>query len=274
MRKVKKIKRKIKQILFNYRVYNNKLFTLSDLIMSKDLIAKDFPKLEQFYSKEDIKTKLTKQKYKFKSAAVIFNSGLLLQKELGKEIDRNDIVIRVNFLPTKGFEKYVGSKTTIRVMGRDWLFKEYENEILVRTYNDQRYYINDIENLERSEKLRNTSLYICNNNINDIFYPYLNGMMTNGFRSVLLGLSLCKKVTIYGAEMSNLKHQEGNITTHFPTNKELPYIKDCMRDYNVSQDFDWYFEPIIDSNNTATMHGTINNEYKFYIKNPRVKFYK
>ena len=44
---------------------------------------------------------------------VVGNSKDLLDKELGKEIDSHEIVIRVNNFIIKGFEKSVGSKTTI-----------------------------------------------------------------------------------------------------------------------------------------------------------------
>ena len=48
------------------------------------------------------------------SIAVIGNSGILLNKEFGKEIDSYDLVIRCNLARVKGFEKHVGSKTSIR----------------------------------------------------------------------------------------------------------------------------------------------------------------
>jgi hypothetical protein len=47
--------------------------------------------------------------------AIIGSSSILLDKEYGSLIDSYDTVIRFNRAPTIGFEKYVGSKTTIRV---------------------------------------------------------------------------------------------------------------------------------------------------------------
>jgi hypothetical protein len=50
------------------------------------------------------------------SVAIVCSSGKLLNKEYGKLIDSFGDVIRFNRAPTTGYEKYVGSKTTLRVI--------------------------------------------------------------------------------------------------------------------------------------------------------------
>ncbi|KAM4602239.1 beta-galactoside alpha-2,6-sialyltransferase 2-like isoform 2-T4 [Polymixia lowei] len=52
----------------------------------------------------------------FNSCAVVTSAGAILNSFLGKEIDSHDAVLRFNTAPTKGFEKDVGSKTTIRII--------------------------------------------------------------------------------------------------------------------------------------------------------------
>lgn len=47
---------------------------------------------------------------------IVGNSGKLLQSECGADIDDYDVVIRCNHAPTKGYENYVGSKTTLRIV--------------------------------------------------------------------------------------------------------------------------------------------------------------
>ena len=47
---------------------------------------------------------------------LVGNSGLMLTKKWGKEIDNSDVVIRFNHAPTKGYEEYVGNKTTLRLV--------------------------------------------------------------------------------------------------------------------------------------------------------------
>lgn len=50
--------------------------------------------------------------FRFKSCAVVGNSGTLYNSSQGWEIDARDAVMRMNYAPTAGFEKDVGSRTT------------------------------------------------------------------------------------------------------------------------------------------------------------------
>jgi hypothetical protein len=46
------------------------------------------------------------------SCAIIGNSGILLESELGSEIDSHDFIIRFAQGRVKGFETHVGSRTS------------------------------------------------------------------------------------------------------------------------------------------------------------------
>jgi hypothetical protein len=59
---------------------------------------------------------LEEPKWKFGTCAIVGNSGITLLKEYGQEIDGHDAVIRINMAPTRGFEPYVGKKTTFDVV--------------------------------------------------------------------------------------------------------------------------------------------------------------
>ncbi|KAK2839966.1 hypothetical protein Q5P01_013706 [Channa striata] len=52
----------------------------------------------------------------FKTCAVVTSAGAILRSKLGKEIDAHDAVLRFNAAPTEGYERDVGSKTTIRII--------------------------------------------------------------------------------------------------------------------------------------------------------------
>lgn len=54
---------------------------------------------------------------RFNSCAVVGSSGsLLLGQPRGALIDQHDAVFRVNYAPTRGYEEYVGRKTTVWVL--------------------------------------------------------------------------------------------------------------------------------------------------------------
>eukprot|EP00193_Tetraselmis_chui_P001248 CAMPEP_0177754712 /NCGR_PEP_ID=MMETSP0491_2-20121128/2157_1 /TAXON_ID=63592 /ORGANISM="Tetraselmis chuii, Strain PLY429" /LENGTH=859 /DNA_ID=CAMNT_0019270117 /DNA_START=493 /DNA_END=3072 /DNA_ORIENTATION=- len=57
---------------------------------------------------------------RFASCAVIGNSGMLMNDELGREIDAHDMVYRFNQAPTKGYELHVGARTTHESLNGFW----------------------------------------------------------------------------------------------------------------------------------------------------------
>ncbi|QDZ21665.1 sialyltransferase [Chloropicon primus] len=59
---------------------------------------------------------LEEPNWHFKRCAVVGNSGIVLLKEKGEEIDNHDAVFRLNLAPVKGFERYVGSKTYFNIV--------------------------------------------------------------------------------------------------------------------------------------------------------------
>ncbi|XP_070579460.1 alpha-N-acetylgalactosaminide alpha-2,6-sialyltransferase 5-like isoform X2 [Ptychodera flava] len=55
-------------------------------------------------------------KYKCGRCAIVSNSGQILKRKAGHEIDENDCVIRMNDSPVPGFEEDVGAKTHLRII--------------------------------------------------------------------------------------------------------------------------------------------------------------
>ncbi|TSL04290.1 Beta-galactoside alpha-2,6-sialyltransferase 1 [Bagarius yarrelli] len=61
----------------------------------------------------------------FKTCAVVSSAGSMRKSGLGKEIDAHDAVVRFNAAPTTGFERDVGSKTTVRLINSQVMASEH-----------------------------------------------------------------------------------------------------------------------------------------------------
>lgn len=60
------------------------------------------------------------KRYKWRKCAVVGNSGTLLDSSYGGIIDNHDIIFRMNQAPVKGYELYVGRKSTFRILNSLW----------------------------------------------------------------------------------------------------------------------------------------------------------
>eukprot|EP00873_Tetraselmis_striata_P036288 jgi/Tetstr1/456552/TSEL_043274.t1 len=112
-----KCNRNIKDLVraFKVRVARDTFVTRS---MSSSLSTKER------FSQNDARTLLPpnpgaiQDKYKFDRCAVVGNSGHLRLSRYGANINTFDIVMRTNQAPIKGYAKYVGTKTTFRLINR------------------------------------------------------------------------------------------------------------------------------------------------------------
>mmetsp|Transcript_17576 Transcript_17576/g.38324 ORF Transcript_17576/g.38324 Transcript_17576/m.38324 type:complete len:543 (-) Transcript_17576:311-1939(-) len=62
------------------------------------------------------------------TCAIVGNAGHLRLTEFGSSVDQHDVVIRLNAAPTVGYEKYVGTKTHVRVLNNA-LAKEMSDRV-------------------------------------------------------------------------------------------------------------------------------------------------
>mmetsp|Transcript_32628 Transcript_32628/g.52289 ORF Transcript_32628/g.52289 Transcript_32628/m.52289 type:complete len:259 (-) Transcript_32628:706-1482(-) len=63
------------------------------------------------------------------TCAIVGNSGILKRGGYGKPIDANDVVMRINQAPTKGYEDIVGSQTGYRMLNNKWTTVYYEDNV-------------------------------------------------------------------------------------------------------------------------------------------------
>lgn len=89
--------------------------------------------------------------------AIVGNSPILLEKEYGEEIDGHDEVLRFNYFKTVGFEKSVGSKTTMYAFANickdlNPIFKTLDKDKLFFRFdldkNDERF-INTLKDISK-----------------------------------------------------------------------------------------------------------------------------
>lgn len=242
------------KFLKNYNLLNN--YCINE---SNDVLNKNYSGILEYYDKDGISKLNTLSLKKVKTCAVVFN-GYLKDSGHGELIDKCDFIIRINFALTREKEKDYGSKTNLRILGRDWIFSE-DNETLIHTYNKSEYYKKDLENFKSSQWLRNQGLIIFNSSLDAKLKKIFGGGVTNGLRAVVIALSLSEKVIIFGSEQ-NMKNRQKTMT-HSSDDKVKSTIIQFSRCRNLSQNLDAYFVPIKDNKNSS-IHLSIKREYNYY----------
>ncbi|XP_070538912.1 beta-galactoside alpha-2,6-sialyltransferase 2-like isoform X2 [Ptychodera flava] len=164
----------------------------------------------------------------FNTCAVVFSSSSLKYTALGKEIDNHDAVLRFNDAPTAGFERDVGSKTTIRLINSNAFqklsqqnYRHFKNVTLVIWRSGP---LNDSMYTWYSEKpgINLFSKYIAWKTLFpdqdvvllhpltlwrelDTLVYFTEGRVrcrppSSGFTGAVLMLRICEKIDIYGYE--------------------------------------------------------------------------
>ena len=176
-------------------------------------------------------------------------------------------------MPYYRFRVRSGSRTTFRILGKEWVFYEDSSEYLIRTYNRTEYYDNDIANLEASEVYRNLNLFVMDPYLADTYPKKLIGSgVTNGFRAVLLGLTCCDSVTIYGASLKTLFLLKQYSVSHFPGSSFAATVREKYRSLRLKVDSSSeYFSNLIDGLDRKP-HKSLHREYLFYFINRRITF--
>jgi len=106
------------------------VFDEDDLFISQEN-HKRIREKDAFSSQNVVNRVLPEQspRIKHKSCALVGNSGILKRTQFGQSIDKHEAVMRVNQAPVKGYEKYVGSKVTYRMLNNKWTTVYYEDGV-------------------------------------------------------------------------------------------------------------------------------------------------
>ncbi|CAL9040439.1 unnamed protein product, partial [Musa banksii] len=131
----------------------------------------------------------------FERCAVIGNSGDLLKANFGEEIDDYDAVVRENGAPIQNYTKYVGRKSTFRLLNRGSakaldkvaeLDETKEEVLIIKTT------IHDVmNNMIREVPIRN-KVYLM------LGASFGSSAKGTGLKALEFALSICETVEMYG----------------------------------------------------------------------------
>jgi len=166
-----------------------------------------------------------------KSVAVVGSSGHLLERDYAILIDSHDVVIRFNQARVKGYEKYVGKKTTHRVVNKHVFdgstpknrFPKSDKNFIPKLKNQDilliRPFLSKIIYKKRSP---NNPVFVLSNE-NWIEYRKILGNVKDpsvGFIGVMVAISTSTNVSVFGFDQTNeeilhKRHYWEKITYHF-----------------------------------------------------------
>ncbi len=204
-------------------------------------------------------------------AAVVFNGSLAALKNMGSLIDEHHIVIRINFGTGFGVEQHLGSKTSIRIMGQGY-YKDGD-ELCIRPL-VQKFHVEQDQNvLLRTTAFPKGFYYLKEYDIDRFYFQTMGGIVSNGFRAVLLALTIADEVTIFGANRKQPRWYSRYIkdTDHYPNIFQKDYFEKWSKLNNINNDLDRYFKPFSDGKGSRAT-STWALEYIFYKLHPRVSF--
>ncbi|KAJ0605845.1 putative beta-galactoside alpha-2,3-sialyltransferase [Helianthus annuus] len=211
----------------------------------------------------DLKSSLTVGR-KYKTCAVVGNSGILLKTNLGEVIDSHEFVIRLNNARIGGYERFVGSKTSLSFMNSNILHlcsrrggcfcHPYGENVPIMMYMSQPIHFLDYIVCNSSHKARLTitdpqldvlcarivkyysaKRFVVETGKGLESWSLLHGgpefHYSSGMQAVMLALGVCENVSIFGFGKS------GGAKHHYHTNqkKELS-LHDYEAEYDLYDD--------------------------------------
>ena len=154
------------------------------------------------------------------TCSIVGNSGCLLEQKSGKIIDQNNAVIRFNSAVTEGYEEFVGSKTTHRVLNCHYILnidsESYYNHQKSRFPTMDRYFAYKLENqklvfktnpsweLWRKKEILNkmrekNEVYFLDQEFYNLGVKLNNGKEpSNGFIGIMMALKHYQQISCFG----------------------------------------------------------------------------
>ncbi|CAI5929435.1 unnamed protein product [Closterium sp. NIES-65] len=155
----------------------------------------------------------------WETCAVVGNSGALLLREDGEEIDKHDMVLRFNTAPTKGYEKQVGKKTTLRLSIPDKAgFREGNETVVYHLY--LRGVKDELQHLLNFKRVfREGPLYLLDLGFESQVFNTFGAFTSVGYVGIQFALQKCHHIDLYGlflSERHGVRHHYYNRDEQMP----------------------------------------------------------
>ena len=166
--------------------------------------------------------------------AIVGNSGHLLGSSYGVAIDAHDVVFRINQAPTLKYEKFVGKKTTHRLLNRLWTlaYQDYrglnngyrrfakrwpleKGVTLISSRTASENFVGMVEYLQKSWRRRDVTSLVMNRSLVSKAEAMIKGFRhcverkqgkrfnggntaSSGMVAIVILRSMCRELTLYG----------------------------------------------------------------------------
>mmetsp|Transcript_8410 Transcript_8410/g.24113 ORF Transcript_8410/g.24113 Transcript_8410/m.24113 type:complete len:465 (-) Transcript_8410:11-1405(-) len=182
--------------------------------------------------------------FNFTRCAVVGSAKYLLSQRRGQEIDEHDVIIRANQAPVKGYERFVGSRTDIRMTNTaNAFFSEDGNKTtcltpLISTRQGESI-IKQVHQQVPSPPERCSLAFLSPQfesyrwvTFERLAKPGAKAKWSSGFAAIALAVNICQEVDIYGFSFKGnyyfRKVHNGN-----PIDKKTGKTKPVAKGYRV-----------------------------------------
>jgi len=146
------------------------------------------------------------RKLPFSSCALVGSSPSLKKKSLGKQIDSHALVMRFNNAPTRGYQKWVGGKTTMRFTNNRYHgHRERAREAVVGAMCSPYPKPGEVRCQGKKSKvlglMNKKKMFALNPSFDRyIIAPFRKkkAVPSSGFKMLVMLVHVCKKVDVYG----------------------------------------------------------------------------
>jgi hypothetical protein len=191
--------------------------------------------------------KYTNPSFEIKSLAIVGSSSIIMDNESGEDIDSHQHVMRFNRAPTEGYERHVGSKTTIRVVnGHVFECKEFtrwkeDQNFVTKIRNSKLILARDPQRAKNRSHIHDSvEIHIIRHIFGEVLAKWQLDLPTVGLMGILLAVHSGIKPKVYGwttspdEPMSHYFNQRSPTTSAFHKwEKELEVINQLAKEGKI-----------------------------------------